>query len=114
MTKKNEPLLPGIATQQTARNLIRLYARLKGQVQKATDGEDTFMWATEAQASVRHISRLIAQRWNPLKSPQRDAAQQLERPTFGCDRLRPVKPASARLPAAILEQSVLGQPHTIA
>jgi hypothetical protein len=59
MTKKNEPLLPGIATQQTARNLIRLYARLKGEVQKATDGEDTFMWANEAKAYMRHISRLM-------------------------------------------------------
>lgn len=59
MTKKNEPLLPGIATQQTARNLIRLYARLKGEVQKATDGEDTFMWATEAHAYMRNISRLM-------------------------------------------------------
>jgi hypothetical protein len=59
MTKKNEPLLPGIATQQTARDLIRLYARLKGEVQKSTDGEDTFMWANKAKVSMRHISRLM-------------------------------------------------------
>lgn len=59
MTTKNKPQLPGIATQQTARNLIRLYARLKGEVQKATDGEDTFMWANEAKAYMRHISRLM-------------------------------------------------------
>lgn len=45
MKKTGEwPVLLGIRTKTLARMLIRVYARRKGEQQKAIDGEDTFMW----------------------------------------------------------------------
>lgn len=87
-----EPLLP-VATTQTARNLIRLYARLKGEVQKAVDGEETLMWPSQAKTYMRYITSLmtlLGVDWDP-------------------SRIKPVKsrPKNGPLPWAKLRPVVL-------
>ncbi|MES2784255.1 MAG: hypothetical protein V4684_02245 [Pseudomonadota bacterium] len=73
-----EPLLP-VATTQTARSLIRLYARLKGEVQKAVDGEEALMWPSQAKTYMRYITSLmtlLGVDWDPsLIKPRKTRAK---------------------------------------
>ena len=48
-----------IATTSTARNLLRIYARLKGELLKDKTGEDTLVAADEAQQAMAHIAALM-------------------------------------------------------
>lgn len=50
------PLL--ISTTQTARGLLRIYARLKGELVKQRSGEDVMMEACEAARVMEHIAAL--------------------------------------------------------
>lgn len=49
-----------IATTQTARALLRLYARLKGELAKARRGKETMVPPDEARALMNHIEALVA------------------------------------------------------
>jgi hypothetical protein len=51
-------ILP-IPTTQTARGLLRIYGRLKGELAKARSGEDVFMEPDEARAYMAHIKGLM-------------------------------------------------------
>jgi len=54
----NAPRLP-IATLATSRGLLRLYARLKGEIAKARSGEDAFLSPDEAADAMTHIAALM-------------------------------------------------------
>lgn len=48
-----------ISTTQTARGLLRIYARLKGELVKQRSGEDLMMKADEATRVMEHIAALM-------------------------------------------------------
>ena len=50
--------LPQPAT-QAARSLLRLYARLRGELEKAKDGEATLVHADDARRAIHHIASLM-------------------------------------------------------
>lgn len=54
-----------ISTTQTARGLLRIYSRLKGELVKARTGEDVMVQSDEAQRVMEH---------NPAWPPGREAA----------------------------------------
>ncbi len=57
-----------IATVQTARGLLRIYARLRGELAKAKDGEELLMMPADAHAAMNHIEALmplLAVRFDP-------------------------------------------------
>ena len=51
-------LLP-VATLQTARGLLRIHARLRGELAKAKDGQDVFLQPDDARAAMGHIAALM-------------------------------------------------------
>ena len=51
-------LLP-VATLQTARGLLRIHARLRGELAKAKDGQDVFLEPDDARAAMGHIAALM-------------------------------------------------------
>lgn len=60
MTAQTSPKAPlPIATKQTARGLIRIYARLKGELAKANDGEEVMVPPDQALAAMEHIAALM-------------------------------------------------------
>lgn len=48
-----------ISTTQTARGLLRIYSRLKGELVKARTGEDAMVEPVEAQRVMEHIAALM-------------------------------------------------------
>ena len=48
-----------ISTAQTARGLLRIYSRLKGELVKAQTGEDVMVHSDEAQQVMAHIEALM-------------------------------------------------------
>lgn len=49
----------GISTTQTARGLLRIYARLKGELTKNTFGEDVMVQPSDALSYMSHIEALM-------------------------------------------------------
>lgn len=62
MTSSDRPTpcpLP-VSTTQTARALLRIYARLKGELAKARRGDETMVPPEEARALMGHIEAIVA------------------------------------------------------